>query len=110
MKSSHYVVTYYLVTHVQIDRLENSRINIIVFPLTVYVHVGIRGWVNLTSNDEFKEFLLCGLWHQCKGKMLKFGHINIEVDVQPSLSTHLFEVEVFEMTFLSKHLWFDLDD
>jgi hypothetical protein len=36
--------------------------------------------------------------------MLKFGHINIEVDVQPSLSTHLFEVEVFEMTFLSKHL------
>jgi hypothetical protein len=45
--------------------------------------------------------------------MLKFGHINIEVDVQPSLSTHLFEVgyevgyefdEVFEKTFLSKNL------
>jgi hypothetical protein len=41
--------------------------------------------------------------------MLKFGHINIEVDVQPSLSIHLFEVgyafdEVFEMIFLSKHL------
>jgi hypothetical protein len=41
--------------------------------------------------------------------MLKFGHINIEVDVQPSLSTHLFEVgyefdEVLKMTFLSKHL------
>jgi hypothetical protein len=45
--------------------------------------------------------------------MLKFGYINIEVDVQPSLSTHLFEIgyevgyevdEVFEKTSLSKHL------
>jgi hypothetical protein len=45
--------------------------------------------------------------------MLKFGHINIEVDVQPSLSTHLFVVgcevgyefdEVIEKIFLSRHL------
>lgn len=51
--------------------------------------------------------------------MLKFGHINIEVDVQPSLSTHLFEIgyevgyevdEVFEKTSLSKHLWLDLEN
>ncbi len=39
--------------HIQIDCLENSRMNRIVFPLTVDVHARIGGWVNLSSSDEF---------------------------------------------------------
>jgi hypothetical protein len=39
--------------HIQIDRLENSRMNRIVFPLTVDVHARIGGWVNLSSSDDF---------------------------------------------------------